>query len=138
MGITSGTRTRGGGGKFASSKGFFSTSTLERGLAQFELKMREGIEEIALDFAIELVDYAKANAPWSDRTGDARAGLDAQVENGMRGDIVVTLFHTVDYGVWLEVRWGGKYAIIIPTVERKGPELLAKMRGMMREIIFYE
>jgi hypothetical protein len=132
------TRIRGAGGKFASSKGFFSTNTLQRGLAQFELKMRDHIEEIAQDFAHELVDYAQAHAPWSDRTGDARAGLDAVVEAARGGDILVTLFHTVDYGVWLEVRWGGRYAIIIPTVERKGPELLAKMQHMMNRIVFYE
>lgn len=134
----SGTRLRGSSGKFTSSKGFFSTSTLQRGLAQFELKMREHIEQIAEDFAQELVDYAQTHAPWDDRTGDAREGLSVQVESARGGNILVTLFHTVDYGVWLEVRWGGKYAIIIPTVEQKGPELLARMQHMMDRIIFYE
>lgn len=138
MPTTSGTRTRGAGGKFASSKGFFSTNTLARGLAQFEFKMRDRMEEIANDFAKELVDYAQSHAPWNDRTGDARAGLGAQAETGLGGNIIVTLFHTVSYGIWLEVRWGGKYAIIIPTVEQKGPELLQKMERMMDRIIFYD
>lgn len=131
------TRVRGSGGRFQSSKGYF-TSTLERGLAQFEIKMIEGMQEIAEEFANELVDYAQSNAPWDDRTGAARAGLSSDVEIGRGQDLVVSLFHTVDYGVWLEVRWGGRYAIIMPTVENKGPELLARMKGMMDRIIFYD
>lgn len=138
MPTTSGTRTRGAGGKFASTKNFFKTSTLQKGLAQFEIKMREHMEEIANDFAQELVDYARSHAPWEDRTGDARAGLDSAVETGRGQNLVVSLFHTVDYGIWLEVRWGAKYAIIIPTVEQKGPELLAKMERMMDRITFYD
>lgn len=133
-----GTRVRGPDGRFQSSRGMFTTNTLERGLAQFDIKMIEGIEEVALDFAVELLDYAKANAPWNDRTGAARAGLDVAVDIGRNENLVISLFHTVDYGQWLEVRWGGKYAVIIPTIERKGTDLLVKMRGMMDRIIFYE
>lgn len=141
MGIKSGpgtTRIRGAGGRFASSKGYFSVDTLTRGIAQFEIKMRDKIGEIAEEFAQELVDYARSHAPWEDRTGDARAGLSSLVEFGRGQNLVVSLFHTVEYGIWLEVRWSGRYAIIIPTVDRKGRDLLAKMKGIMDRIVFYE
>lgn len=137
MPTTSGTRTRGAGGRFASSKGFFTTDTLTKGIAQFEFKMREHMELIALEFAVELQNYAQNHAPWNDRTGDARQGLQADTFNE-RDSMGVIIFHTVEYGIWLEVRWGGRYAIIIPTVEQKGPELLARMQGIMSRIVFYE
>jgi hypothetical protein len=75
--------------------------------------------------ADELVAYAQANAPWGDRTGEARAGLDAEVyEEG--DEIVVDLFHTAEHGVWLEIAMGGVYAIIMPTLEALGPDILRR------------
>jgi hypothetical protein len=32
----------------------------------------------------------------------------------------ILLSHSVNYGIWLEIRWQGKYAIIIPTLQRYG------------------
>ena len=119
------------------NKLFTADNTLARGIAQFEFKMTEGFEEIIRAFRDELVDYARTNAPWEDRTGEARSGLNAEFY-GDEGFMGITLFHTVDYGPWLELRWGGKYAIIIPTIETLGPELLERMQRMMDRITFYE
>lgn len=111
----------------------FTIDTLSRGIANFTFKTMNEIGEIASDLADELVNYARDNAPWDDRTGDARAGLEAEtsLENG---EVNVDLYHTVEYGIWLEVRWGGRYAIIIPTIEALGPRLLEKMDRMIGEI----
>jgi hypothetical protein len=114
---------------------FFTADTLTAGLANFAFKTSTGMAEVAADFATELVEYAVANAPWEDRTGDARRGL--QAEASIDDDsLEVDLFHTVDYGIWLEVRWGGRYAIIIPTVDAIGPKLLEKMNGMISDIYY--
>lgn len=115
----------------------FQVDTLSEGLAKFQFKTANRMGEIAGDFAEELLEYARANAPWGDRTGDARAGLDYEVS--LRNEsLEVSLFHTVDYGIWLEIRWGGRYAIIIPTVEQKGSELLDRMNNILSEIIYYD
>ena len=136
MGAT--TRMRNRNGQFGSSKGFFkSGSTLERGVGQFQFKMMDKMVELAEDVARELETHAKSKAPWDDRTGDARSGITAEVQN-TDDLIVLQLFHTVDYGVWLEVRWGGKYAVILPTIEQKGPDVLDKMKFMMDRIVFYD
>lgn len=114
---------------------FFRTDTLTQGIANFAFKTSNAMGEIAVDFANDLLDYAVKNAPWEDRTGDARAGLATTVV--VRNEsLEVDLFHTIDYGIWLEVRWGGKYAIIIPTVETLGPRLLEKMNGILSEIYY--
>lgn len=87
-------------------------------------------EDEALDAATglakEIEDDAKANAPWEDRTGQARDGLEAEASME-GGEIVVTLMHTVDYGQWLETIQSGKFAIIMPTLEKYGP---AVQRGI--------
>jgi len=64
------------------------------------------------------------NAPWTDRTGNARNGLDAAVEHVPFRRHTIILFHRVKYGIWLEVRAGGKNAILMPTALKVGPQLL--------------
>ena len=35
----------------------------------------------------------------------------------------LTVYHTMPYGLWLEVRWSGRYAIIGPTMVDIAPQL---------------
>lgn len=112
---------------------YFRVDTLSRGIANFAFKTSNGMAGIANDFADELVNYAQRNAPWNDRTGDAREGLQSAVTL-YNESLEIELYHTISYGLWLEIRWGGRYAIIIPTVESLGPHLLAKMDGLLGEI----
>lgn len=75
-----------------------------------------------------VLDYAQENAPWSDITGAARSELYCEVfEDG--GEIVLELGHGVDYGVWLETIQAGAYAIIMPTLEALGPEVINNAGG---------
>lgn len=86
-----------------------------------------------LDFYQEQVEeWMRENAPWEDTdtphsyAGQARDGLRAEVvEDGMELGLVV--YHTVDYGIWLEIRWNGRYAILLPTIEEWGPHLMHEM-----------
>lgn len=64
------------------------------------------------------------NAPWTDRTGNARNGLKAEHQKQEMRWHQLTLSHSVPYGIWLEVRWSGRYAILNPTLEKIGPELM--------------
>lgn len=102
----------------------------EGGSAQrFIIHMRVGLAVFTKGFARQVEDYARANAPWEDRTGDARHGLTAQGEQRLV-TYTITLFHTAEYGLWLEVRWDGKYAIILPTLEVMGPRLMAELAAL--------
>jgi hypothetical protein len=78
-----------------------------------------------VDAAVDLVfdryepiaeTHMRTNAPWHDNTGNARAGLFATHESEPMVEHSLTLYHTMPYGFWLEVRWSGKYAIIGPTM----------------------
>lgn len=124
-------------GSFAERNPHFKVDTLSQGIANFVFKTADRYSEHAQEFAQDLVDYAKQNAPWNDRTGDARAGLNAEVVSD-NGTLSIVLQHGVDYGIWLEIRWGGRYAIILPTVETMGRKLYDKMQGMLGDIIYYD
>lgn len=93
-------------------------------------------------------DAARAKAPWEDRTGNARGGLffavdgfdlgtitgtvtpearsemsDVAVEEGSADVLIITLAHTVFYGKFLELDHGGRYAVIMSTIEENLPRL---------------
>jgi len=80
-------------------------------------------QEAFEDAGDELVTAAKRDATWSDRTGMARAGIEVGVVND-NGIIVLTLAHTVEYGLWLEVIQNGRFAVIMPTLERYASKIL--------------
>lgn len=87
----------------------------------------KAVGEVLERSAQEVQEYAQSNAPWDDETGAARDGLSAEAESdGFQHSI--TLFHTVDYGIWLEIRWNGRYAIIMPTIEHMGPIVMADLK----------
>ena len=102
--------------------GIFLKNTMSRGILRAETAFGPGVEEHVLHVAIEALEFAKEQASWEDRTGDAREGLDTDVSR--HGNTIIwELFHTVPYGVWLETIQNGKFAIIMPTLELFAPEI---------------
>lgn len=66
----------------------------------------------------EAEGYMKVNAPWNNITRNARNSLTGQVtvaNSPTKTRIALTLSHGVDYGVWLELKNAGKFAIVRPT-----------------------
>ena len=77
----------------------------------------------------QAVAYMKVNAPWTDRTGNARSGLDKAVfRQGRRW--VLNLFGRANYQIYLEKSNGGKYAIIGPTILIWGPRTMRMFSGL--------
>lgn len=107
------------------------SDTLTPTLARFTITANIAVNAAARDLAKEIEEYMKQHAPWEDRSGDAREGLYAQVENhGFK--VLIHLGHGVEYGLWLEVRWNGVYSIIVPTLEKyQGAEFWENFRGIM-------
>lgn len=83
--------------------------------------------------------YAKSKAPWTDRTGNARSGLSSAWSgylNSSGARFEIDIFHRVPYGIWLEVKYNGKFSIINKTVQIEGNkffktanQVMAKMFG---------
>lgn len=76
----------------------------------------EGMADGAAQLAEDMEAFAQANAEWQNRTGAARQGLvgHAFADGGTVG---AAIGHSVDYGIWLENRFEGRYAIILRTQE---------------------
>jgi len=66
----------------------------------------------------------KSGAPWTDRTGNARSSLFTSPEISPGHSYGFVLGHGVSYGIWLEVRWSGRYATVVPTIQSEGPEFM--------------
>ena len=78
----------------------------------------------------QVENYAKLNAPWTDQTTNARNGLIAS-SGKEGGSHYIVLAHQVPYGIWLEVRWGGKYAIIMPIIDVYGPKVMSTIQKIL-------
>lgn len=90
----------------------------------------ESGRRIAHEQAAEMERYAKQNAPWEDKTGAAREGLHATVEEtGPIGTIVLS--HGVPYGIWLEISNGGRFSIIPQTIDVFGPQVMRSLQNMI-------
>lgn len=97
----------------------FDKSMLEGGLLDFENKAQVAIRMYAEQSALELQNYARKTARWTDRTGHARQRLTGDVlvaSNGYK----LRLAHGVDYGIWLELANEKRFAIIPETIEQVG------------------
>lgn len=95
-------------------------------LEQYGEKIYIAVMAVAGMWSQDVQNEMRINAPWSDRTGNARSGLFAAVEEVTKELITIYLSqgHTIDYGIFLELSHGGRYAIIMPTLERKLPRLI--------------
>ena|SRR5687768_6378099 len=93
-------------------------------LRQFNERVDRMISQV-IDFQADRAEaYAKTNAPWTDQTTNARNGLFARGVHET-GSHSIVLAHRVPYGIWLEVRWNGRYAIIEPTLQVIGRDTMA-------------
>lgn len=103
-------------------------------LRTFDARVDRAIVATMKYHATRAVAFARQNAPWTDRTTNARNGLFARQEkDGSTHRIVIG--HTVPYGIWLEVRFSGRYAIIRPTIDHEGPEVMRTISRLYDRII---
>lgn len=86
-------------------------------LRKLDEDLRGAILETLKQLAADMEAYAKANAPWQDRTGLARSSLKGYY--GAYGSAKGKTYYAalkhgdnVYYGIYLEVRWGGRWGIV--------------------------
>lgn len=122
----------------ASSRGNhiqWDTAELRTSIAAIEPRIHAGLAVTGSKIAAEGESWMKANAPWNDITGNARNGLRGRYGAGAGRNAAgqftgggtggggsvshkVTFSHSVEYGIWLEIRFDGRNAIILPAVEQ--------------------
>lgn len=95
----------------------------------------DGVADIMNAFRPRVETYMKANAPWKDRSGNARQALWAELERIVRVMIAINFGqgHGIEYGVYLEFKNAGRYAIVNPTLDYFTPKIWAAIQRMLRK-----
>ena len=88
---------------------------------------------VAARRAADAERWMKDNAPWQDRTGNARRGLHVEVYQQPQYIARLVFAHGADipYAIWLELAHQGRYAIIAPAIDYWGPILMRDVQGLI-------
>lgn len=112
----------------------YNSSSLKRNLDNMSVKLGAVVLMYAATKANELQSKMKVNRPWTDRTGMAKATLNAKVSQPNKETVRITLAHGVEYGIWLELANEKNYAIIAPTIRQEGPRVVSDLNGLMSKL----
>lgn len=131
-----------------------SPDVLIEGVKIYGEQMLVAVQAAATYWGQHIQNEARNNASWTDRTPAARPGLffavdgfgfepivgevtpeakaaqdDVEIISGDKNTLIIVLGHTVFYGKFLELLNGGRYAIIMSTIE----ENLNMLERLMEE-----
>lgn len=95
-------------------------------------QIHSAVLAIAYRYAAEIEAYMKQNASWTDRTGNARQTLHTEVRDVALQMLDIVLKHGVKYGINLELDYGGRYAIIGPTIDIYAPHIWNDIVSLFR------
>lgn len=105
---------------------------VKRNMAAYGVAAKRTVWNIGLFWAPQLEAYAKQNRPWTDRTGNARQTLHATVLDLGNGKVAIILSHGVSYGLWLEIKSAGKWAILWPTLHAHIPAISQMLKDIFK------
>jgi hypothetical protein len=109
----------------------FTANTLSPNLKKLPQILDRNFFQIMRFHEPQLQSAARHDAPWRDRSGNARTGLTARAVQPKELVYELYLFHKVKYGIWLEIRWSGKYANIMPTIKWYAPKVKASYNKLL-------
>ena len=112
----------------------YDSSALKKNIDKMSDKLGAVVLMYSATKASELQAKMKINRPWTDRTGMAKATLNAKVSQPSPTIVRITLAHGVDYGIWLELAHEKNYAIIAPTVREEGPRIVSDLDDLMSKL----
>lgn len=93
--------------------------------------IRNAVRRLADRRSPEIEAWMKVNAPWTDRTGNARQTLGAEVNDLAGGAVEILMSHGMDYGIFLELAHAGNWAIIGPAIDHWAPIIWADVRALL-------
>lgn len=107
-----------------------SPAQMAREVENYKKKLLAAVYALAVAWAERLEAYAKVTAPWTDRTGNARRLLNGRAVKLAMGAVLI-LGHGVPYGIYLERRWAGRYAVINPTLTANYAAIMASLEALV-------
>ena len=101
---------------------------------QLIIRIKTAVYDLMQFFAIEIEQWMKLNAQWTDRTGNLRQSLWATAQR-MGSDAVTLMFdYGLDYGFFLEYANQGRYAIIAPALDYFLPRIWKAIRSLLGHV----
>lgn len=107
---------------------------LLRGINKMEAELDRGVAGVVEFWDTRIETHMKTTAPWTDRTGNARNGLFAKAGHERAQRHWIDLGHRVNYGIWLEIRFAGRYAIVLPTLIAYGPKVMTTLNKLFARL----
>jgi hypothetical protein len=98
---------------------------LRKRIGQFRGK----VVQLAEYEAAQLENDSKRNAPWTDRTGNARNSIYGLVQEE-NGEVEIVHGINIEYGKYLETKNEGRYRIIKPTVDEALPRIKKHLQDL--------
>lgn len=102
------------------------------------IEYNRNLDEMMIDAAIKGEAFMRENAPWEDDTGNRKDRTPGEARESLftvpdlEGDHKEILFsHGVDYGIWLEVNYSGRYEIVMPSIMAIGAALMRATEGSL-------
>lgn len=98
----------------------------------------DAIEAEVVAYVESLLDeveaWLKTNAPWQDRTGEARANLYSDIEQVVRQSVTLLMSHGphIPYSVFLEHGFRGRYSVLRPALDYWQPVIFEGVRQIVR------
>lgn len=105
-------------------------SALAKAVGDYGKRLLAAVLDLARFFAARIEAYAKANARWTDRTGQARQGLVGRAIATATG-VVIMLVGLSDHNIWLEIAHGGVWGIILKALQTFYGELMGALRRLV-------
>jgi len=99
------------------------TKDFTKQMIKLEGKLLAGTKAYGLVASKKMEAYAKTNAQWKDRTGNARQTIKGFSEvSGTK--VIVGVSGNMEYSPKLELGYEKKYAILYPTIQKYQGEIL--------------
>lgn len=104
--------------------------------ALYAERIESEIVALANGLTDEIADYMKAEARWTDRTGNARAGLYSDVIHVARQSVTILASHgpAIPYAIYLETVSAGRFGIIADTIDWWGPRVFHEVQAIMARV----
>jgi hypothetical protein len=112
----------------------FTKDSLSPTLKTLMPTLNRNIYQVMRFHAPSLEAKAKTDARWTDRTTNARSSLNATVVVEGKHQYALVLAGGVKYQIWLEVRFAGRYAIIMPTIKAYAPVVMASFTKLLERM----
>lgn len=103
---------------------FIDISELLWRIAEIERQLVDALGIGGAAVAAEMEASAKQNAPWTDRTGRARSTMTGFTQWENEDTLLIGVSGHMSYSPLLELYYGERFAILMPTVEHYLPNIV--------------